>query len=153
MMVQEANPPRWAESILGLLLKPADRETVSGDLLEEYRDTKRPALGRPRADAWYIRHVLGYFWRSVWPCVVPLALMFATHDLYNSFLNTGSATNALLERVFTGAALTAWGLVGIYGGRRPGGVSGGALMAGGGPGAGWLFQAGGGACTTHPVPH
>jgi hypothetical protein len=150
MMVQEANPPRWAESILGLVLKPADRETVSGDLLEEYRDTKRPELGRTRADAWYIRHVLGYFWRSVWPCVVLLALMFATHDLYNSFLNTGSATNALLERVFTGAALTAWVLVGIYGGRRTGRVSGGTLMTAGAQASAWLFMAVWWAFTTYP---
>jgi hypothetical protein len=40
-----ARPPQWAEVILQLLLKPEDRESVSGDLLEEYRDTMVPVLG------------------------------------------------------------------------------------------------------------
>src|SRR5688500_10263372 len=38
----DARPPRWAEAILRLLLKPEDRESVSGDLLEEYRETIVP---------------------------------------------------------------------------------------------------------------
>jgi len=36
-----AQPPRWAEATLRLLLKPEDRDSVSGDLLEEYRDHHR----------------------------------------------------------------------------------------------------------------
>ena len=47
----DARPPRWAEAILRVLLKPHDRETVSGDLLEEYRDTIVPTRGRA-ADLW-----------------------------------------------------------------------------------------------------
>ena len=35
-------PPCWAESLLRLLLPPKDRESVSGDLLEEYRDSVLP---------------------------------------------------------------------------------------------------------------
>lgn len=57
-------PPRWAESWLRLLLPARDQETVSGDLLEEYRDTVRPARGRLRANAWYIAQVGGFTWRS-----------------------------------------------------------------------------------------
>ncbi len=57
-------PPRWAEAWLRLLLPARDRETVSGDLLEEYRDTVRPARGRLRADAWYVAQVCGFAWRS-----------------------------------------------------------------------------------------
>jgi hypothetical protein len=150
VMLQEANPPRWAESVLGLLLKPDDRETVSGDLLEEYRDAKRQQLGRRRADAWYIRHVFGYFCRAAWPCVVLLALAFATHDLYNSFLHVGSSADALVERIFTGAGLTAWVLVGIYGGRRTGRVGSGTLMTAGAQASAWLFMAVWWAVTTYP---
>jgi len=50
-------PPLWAESLLVSLLKPRDRETIPGDLLEEYREARLPALGRMRADLWYLRQV------------------------------------------------------------------------------------------------
>jgi hypothetical protein len=51
-----ARPPQWAELLLRLLLKPKDRESVSGDLLEEYRDTIVPRLGSA-ANRWYVRQV------------------------------------------------------------------------------------------------
>ena len=56
-----ANPPGWAEQILRMVLPPAHRETVSGDLLELYRDdtcqTKR--LDR---DVWYVTEVAKLVW-------------------------------------------------------------------------------------------
>ena len=51
-------PPKWAESLLIHLLKPRDRESIPGDLLEEYREERLPALGRARANLWYIRQML-----------------------------------------------------------------------------------------------
>ncbi len=50
-------PPQWAESLLVLLLKPGDQETISGDLLEEYREERLPRLSHARADFWYIQQV------------------------------------------------------------------------------------------------
>ena len=65
-----AMPPRWAETLLRLVLR--DQATVSGDLLEEFRES----IGRTRepsaANAWYIRQVMGFVVRSN---VVP-ALLF-----------------------------------------------------------------------------
>jgi hypothetical protein len=46
-------------------LNRRDRETVSGDLLEEYRDTIVPALGSA-ADRWYIRQVAWFLLRASW---------------------------------------------------------------------------------------
>jgi hypothetical protein len=60
-----ARPPRWAESLLRLLLKPEDRESVSGDLLEEYRETIVPTLGSA-ADRWYVRQVASFLLRVSW---------------------------------------------------------------------------------------
>jgi len=40
-----ADPPRWAEALLRAFLKPGDFESVSGDLLEQYRDSIYPARG------------------------------------------------------------------------------------------------------------
>ena len=58
-------PPRWAEALLRLLLRPEDRESVSGDLLEAYRDAILPARGKA-ADRWYVRQVAWYLLREVW---------------------------------------------------------------------------------------
>jgi hypothetical protein len=67
------DPPRWAEFLLRRLLRPTDRESTTGDLLEEYRVAREPALGRLRADVWYGRQVLGFLWRAIWPGVLVLA--------------------------------------------------------------------------------
>ena len=61
-----ARPPRWAEALLRLLLKPKDRESVSGDLIEQYRDTIVPTLGPAAADRWYIRQVGSFLFRASW---------------------------------------------------------------------------------------
>jgi hypothetical protein len=52
-------PPRWAESLLRHVLKPRDRESILGDLLEEYREERLSHLGRTCANLWYIRQVFG----------------------------------------------------------------------------------------------
>ena len=46
-------PPRWAEAILLRRLAARDRYTITGDLLEEYREEILPARGRFRAALWY----------------------------------------------------------------------------------------------------
>jgi hypothetical protein len=57
-------PPAWAEGVLKIVVSPQDRLTVSGDLLEEYRERIHPARGQRAADAWYIRQVAGFVWRG-----------------------------------------------------------------------------------------
>ena len=64
-MSTNATPPAWAEAALRLVVKRADFEAVSGDLLEEYRDRIYPARGPEQADVWYVRQVTGYGIRSV----------------------------------------------------------------------------------------
>lgn len=59
-----AMPPRWAETLLHLVLDSRDRATVSGDLLEEFRESIRPRRGPWGADRWYIRQVMGFVVRS-----------------------------------------------------------------------------------------
>lgn len=38
-------PPKWAEELLRAVLSEKDRETVTGDPLEEYRESIVPSLG------------------------------------------------------------------------------------------------------------
>jgi hypothetical protein len=59
-MTETAYPPRWAEALLRTVLKPGDFESVSGDLLEQYRDSIYPARGRRHADWWYARQVFAF---------------------------------------------------------------------------------------------
>ena len=59
------HPPEVAELILRGLLPLDMRETVSGDLLEEYRESRVPAVGEFRADLWYWRQVGGMWLRAV----------------------------------------------------------------------------------------
>ena len=61
-----------------LLLTPATRDSVSGDLLEEYRESRLPALGRVRANAWYIRQVAGVFFRVYAWLIVPFVALLGS---------------------------------------------------------------------------
>ncbi len=59
--MKSIDPPLWMERILRFLLQPRDRETICGDLFEEFREEKVPSLGRARAEVWYMRQVLSFF--------------------------------------------------------------------------------------------
>lgn len=51
-------PPRWLQRALLLVLNARDRDTISGDLLEEYREEQLPHSGSFRAAYWYLRQVV-----------------------------------------------------------------------------------------------
>lgn len=72
-----ATPPRWADVVLRMLLAPQDRQTVSGDLLEEYRESIHPGRGRRRADLWYVSQVAGFAWRAnrTWASLLGVAFV------------------------------------------------------------------------------
>jgi hypothetical protein len=56
----QQSPPRWLEQALVFLLSPRDRETIPGDLLEEYRDEQAPRLGALGANLWYLRQSISF---------------------------------------------------------------------------------------------
>jgi hypothetical protein len=76
----DAMPPDWAEALLRACLTPCDSDSVSGDLLEQYRESVRPARGRRRADLWYVTQVLGFVWRSarLWATLFAVAFLART---------------------------------------------------------------------------
>lgn len=59
-MSTSATPPGWAETLLRVVLEPGDFVSVSGDLLEEYRESIRPVRGQRLADLWYVTQVFGF---------------------------------------------------------------------------------------------
>jgi hypothetical protein len=85
-MSASANPPRWADAVLRLVLPPDRFETVSGDLLEEYRETVFPSRGRWRADLWFVRQVGGFVWRATWRWGVPLAALLVGRNALDWFV-------------------------------------------------------------------
>ena len=79
-MTIDATPPGWAEALLRASLTPGDSDSVSGDLLEQYRESVRPARGRRRADLWYVTQALGFVWRSarLWAALFAVAFLART---------------------------------------------------------------------------
>lgn len=68
-------PPYWSERLLRWFLVDRDRDTVSGDLLEEYREVAVPTRGPSGARWWYRRQVVGCVWRSLrLPSMIGLAI-------------------------------------------------------------------------------
>ena len=56
---------------------------MSGDLLEEYRDTIVPARGKPAADRWYSRQVAGFAWRATWVSALLFSGAFVIRQAYD----------------------------------------------------------------------
>jgi hypothetical protein len=76
-------PPGWAESLLRLLLAPKDRESVTGDLLEEYRQSIVPERGAG-ANRWYVRQVAGHLLRQTWMWGTLVAVICVTRYLVDT---------------------------------------------------------------------
>ena len=74
-MARPVRPPDWAEAWLRFLLPLRDRDTVSGDLLEEYRERIRPSRTRWAADLWYISQV-ARFAAPLLPWALAVAAIF-----------------------------------------------------------------------------
>jgi hypothetical protein len=126
---QEPNPPRWADALLRSLLRPADRESIPGDLLEEYRAVKHPAHGSIRANAWYIKHVLSVVWQLIRPFALALAgasllslMVSGSPLLYGSLVEAPGVS-------LVHALVYAW--AGFHASRRTRLISTGMLAAGG----------------------
>jgi hypothetical protein len=86
--LEAIRPPQWAEDVLCLLLKPDDRASVSGDLLEEYRQAIRPVQGEQAADWWYIRQVGFFLWRTTWIWAVVFSGAFIARTAYDWLVPT-----------------------------------------------------------------
>lgn len=59
-MRRPEQPPRWLELLLMSLLPERDRQTVSGDLQEEFHEQVQLRGGRLGASIWYARHTVSF---------------------------------------------------------------------------------------------
>ena len=108
-----AMPPGWADAVLRILLAPQDRQTVSGDLLEEYRERIQPARGRRRADLWYVRQVAGFAWRGNRTWAGLLGSAFVARTALDWLLPTSNFPRAVgcSRRVARHARQARWGTI------------------------------------------
>jgi hypothetical protein len=128
-MTIDVHPPRWAESWLRLLLRPEDRDSVSGDLLEEYRDSIRPANGPRRANIWYIRQVASVAWReAAWFGVVAGAAL-GSRFVLDALVPLRPTDYGLRAAVLSWSLLAIFSLAGLRTAWRTGHVRAGVLVA------------------------
>jgi hypothetical protein len=115
---RDSNPPRWAETLLRILLPSRDRDSVTGDLLEEYREVVLPARGRLRAQLWYLRHALSLIDGAVLGAV--LGTIFGMWNMVATRLDPLADDTAVALLLFYGPMFTAWGAAGFVAARRNG---------------------------------
>jgi hypothetical protein len=120
-------PPQWAESLLRMLLKPEDRDTVSGDLLEEYRESAIADRGSRRADVWYVLQVAGFLWRATWFWALVFSGAFLARTLYDWLVPTSSF--GVRSTVSTWFAVSTLFVAGFWGAWRSRSVMAGLLTA------------------------
>ncbi len=111
-------PPRWAEQMLRVLLEPRDRDTIAGDLLEEYREVVLPTRGRFRARLWYLRQMLS-FCDGITLGVVVGAGFGAWNLIMTRFAPLAEDTPFALAS-FYGPMFVIWGAAGFATHRRTG---------------------------------
>jgi hypothetical protein len=102
-------PPCWAESLLRLLLAARDRESVSGDLLEEYRASIVPSLGAG-ANGWYRRQVGRYVLRAIAPWSASIAAICVTRYLFDTLLPIHYTPGVIALR----SAVMSWALMATF---------------------------------------
>jgi len=95
------SPPVWAEAVLRTFLKAESFPNVSGDLLEQYRDSILPARGLFRADRWYVSQVFRFALRSG----LPWAAGFAAAAVARNALDWLSPATDYQARALTSTAL------------------------------------------------
>jgi hypothetical protein len=102
-------PPKWAEWVLRWMLPSRDRDSVSGDLLEEYRESIVPVFGG-RARHWYLRQVAAYVWRRAWVWASIVAAIFLGRFLLDAFVPIRYAPHVIATR----SSVMSWMLVGTF---------------------------------------
>ena len=100
-------PPSWSQGLLRLFLSRSDSETVSGDLLEHYRESIRSERSQSAADWWYLRQVLGFVVRETRFWAAWLGLAYISRQAWDWFAPTNDfyTRSALSTAVHAGILL------------------------------------------------
>ena len=111
MLIQPSTtlPPWWAESLLRMFLATGDRDSVSGDLLEEYRESIVPTLGAG-ADRWYVRQVAWYVLRATLPWAALVGSILVGRYLLDTLVPTQYTRGVPHPR----STIMSWALIATY---------------------------------------
>ena len=110
-------PPAWAQALVSLLVPARDRDSISGDLLEEYRETVVPLRGSRAANAWYLRQVAGFMWQACLPFAIALGVTLAVRDVIDATIPT-TDNHHFRAAVTSYLAFGTYSLAGLYVGWR-----------------------------------
>src|SRR5262249_10887245 len=109
MTDEQLDPPRWAQALLRVLLRPTDFESIAANLLDEYQEVRRSSQGRIRADARYITHVVTVLSRVMWPWLAAIIalriLSFPLPSGWNPSLVPAPGVSLLDAVIFLAAGL------------------------------------------------
>jgi hypothetical protein len=111
-------PPRWLERFLLLVLKRRDRETVCGDLLEEYREVILPGRGPFRANLWFLRQSVSLIGNVQFGLGIGVAL--GGFNLIATMVSPLAEDTPARVAAFFGGVLLLWGLSGFAAEKRTG---------------------------------
>jgi hypothetical protein len=120
-------PPRWAEAVLGVLVPREQQESVTGDLLEEYRDSKVPVIGVRAANRWYVAQVAGTAWRLAAFSCVTAAVLHAWREGVDELVPVASYVTR--STILTYGMMAIYISAGFWVGWRIGRVAAGTLIA------------------------
>jgi hypothetical protein len=113
MTAEQALPPKWAQRLLELTLRERDRNTIVGDLIEEYRERLCQGQHGRRVDTWYTKQVASLLWVAAAPGPLLLAAAVCTSVLNAAWPTTESGHRLASTLVTTGAI---YFLVGVQSG-------------------------------------
>src|SRR5262249_56411007 len=99
-MTPNTRPPLWMEKILRMVVKARDRDTIAGDLLEEYREVVLPARGRLHAQVWYLKQAISFIEGARLGLL--LGLVFGTWNLIGTWLDPLADDSSLALLTFFG---------------------------------------------------
>jgi hypothetical protein len=102
---------RWADFVLRLLLRRRDRDAISGDLLEEYREEILPKRGPIAARIWYVTQVASFVRPEVWG--VAIGAVAGIINLVDTAIEPLADDDGIVTPVLFGLLLLLWALTGF----------------------------------------
>jgi hypothetical protein len=101
-----AHPPSRAIALISLLAPASRRDSIVGDLLEEYSETQVPRDGQRAADRWFMRQALGFLWSAAAAPGLLLAVLLTLRALWDAVLPVADLS--------TRAAITTWAAMALF---------------------------------------
>jgi hypothetical protein len=103
-------PPILARMLLETVLPLETEESVSGDLIEEYRHRLLSGSSHRPATVWYVKQVAGIVWRAIWMFTFLTAAAVVLRSIVDTFVPVVPGPHAYQLR----SSLTTWSAVAIY---------------------------------------